>query len=109
VVSRSVFKKLIHEESNDIKYKPDITAWATIRKLDTWAISDTIDKNVMLFIPDSDKEYDNVYLTTSDNLSFKMGFAVKEQNQRLDKIIKEYSKPIDLKAEIRNMDYISYE
>ncbi len=38
----------------------------------------------MLYIPSDDKEYDNVYLTSSDNIGYKLGFAVGHETQLLD-------------------------
>jgi len=68
---------------NDIFYKPNITAWTTTSPRDAWVKDDIVGKRVMLYIPKDDQDYDNVYLTTSDNLGYKMGFALGEESQRL--------------------------
>jgi len=78
---------------NDIFYKADIKAWTTTRPGDDWMTKEIVNKKVMLFVPDDDTEYDNVYLTTEDNIGYKMGFAVGETSQRLDEPKMKYRKP----------------
>ncbi len=70
---------------HDIPYKPDIKAWTTTKQGDTWMKDDIINKKVMLYIPRDDKDFDNVYLTTSDNIGYKMGFAFGEESKQLNK------------------------
>lgn len=74
-------------------YKPEIIAWCSTREGNSWMIDQLINKRVMLFIPESDKEYDNVYLTTEYNLGFKMGFAIGQSHIKLDKPVVEYKNP----------------
>lgn len=62
-------------------YRPVIRAWCTPKEGDIWMTEDIANKKAMIFIPDWDKEYDNVYLTTQDDLGFKMGFAIGEQKK----------------------------
>lgn len=47
----------------------------------------------MLYIPPDDEEYDNVYMTTEDNIGYKVGFAVNEQKQLLENPVSSYSEP----------------
>lgn len=61
----------------------EVTGWATTRKSDSWVTEQSINKNVMLFIPTNDTEHDNVYITTSDNIGHKLGFALGEEKQLL--------------------------
>ena len=74
-------------------YKPQIIAWCSTREGDSWMIDQLINKRVMLFIPEWDKAYDNVYITTEYNLGYKMGFAVGESHIKLDKPVVDYEKP----------------
>jgi len=79
---------------NDIFYKPIIYAWATTKPNDVWMKDDIVNKKVMLYIPNDDKDHDNVYLTTSDNIGYKLGFSLGESSQKLDDPKKRYSEPI---------------
>jgi hypothetical protein len=80
-------------------YKPDVMAWCTTKAGDAWIANEIIDKNVMIYIPDWDDEHDNVYLTTQDNIGFKMGFALGHSHKKLDKPVMQFeSKSIDLSS-----------
>jgi hypothetical protein len=74
-------------------YKPDIIAWCSTKKGDSWMTDQLLNKRVMLYIPESDKDYDNVYLTTEYNLGFKMGFAIGESHIKLDRPVVDYKNP----------------
>jgi hypothetical protein len=74
-------------------YKPEILAWCSTHKGDSWMTDQIINKHVMVYIPEWDKEYDNVYLTTEYNLGFKMGFAMGHSHIKLDKPIIDYQNP----------------
>jgi len=71
-------------------YKPEIKAWCKTKESYSWMTNEITDKRVMIFIPDWDKEYDNVYLTTQDNLGFKMCFAIGSEHQKLEKPVYHY-------------------
>ena len=47
----------------------------------------------MLFIPSDDTDHDNVFMTTVDNIGFKLGFAMGEEKQLLDGPKKKFSPP----------------
>lgn len=64
--------------------------WATTKPSDSWIAEKNVNKNVMLYISDFDEEYDNVFLTTSDNIGYKLGFAMGEGMQLLDSPEKSY-------------------
>ena len=68
----------------DIKWKPTVMAWATTNHGDTWVKEDAMNKKVILFVPEDDTEYDNVFMTTENNIGYKLGFAIGENSQRLD-------------------------
>jgi hypothetical protein len=67
--------------------------WATTKPTDTWITEKSANKNVMLFVSDFDTEYDNVFLTTSDNIGYKLGFAMGDEKQPLNSSEKSYVKP----------------
>lgn len=78
---------------NDIFYKADIKAWATTKPTDIWITDKSANKKVMLYIPDDDKEYDNVYLTTQDNIGYKLGFAAGHEEELLNQPKEKYIAP----------------
>lgn len=92
---------------NDIIYKPTIKAWTSTNQNDNWMTNEIVNKNVMLFIPSDDKDYDNVYLTTSDNIGYKMGFAMGEEKQKLNNPRQTYAEPIKLE-ELNGKEEIQY-
>jgi len=67
--------------------------WTTTKTTDTWTTEKSANKNVMLFVSDFDTEYDNVFLTTSDNIGYKLAFAMGEEKQPLNSPEKSYVKP----------------
>ena len=77
----------------DIKWQPRVTAWATTKSSDTWITEKTANKKVMLFLADDDTEHDNVFLTTEDNIGYKLGFAFGEEKQSLATPKKKYISP----------------
>ncbi|GEO07179.1 hypothetical protein AAE02nite_48430 [Adhaeribacter aerolatus] len=71
--------------------------WTTTNPSDNWITEKSANKNVMLYVSDFDTEYDNVFLTTFDNIGYKLGFAMGEEKQLLDLPEKNYKKqPIDI-------------
>ena len=77
----------------DIKWTPNVIAWATTKQGDTWIKESAANKKVMLFVPEDDNEHDNVFLTTADNIGYKLGFAVGENFQPLDTPKKIFAAP----------------
>ena len=67
----------------DIKWDAQVRAWATIKQGDEWVTEKSVNKKVMLYLAEDDKEYDNVFLTTQDNIGYKLGFAAGEETQLL--------------------------
>ena len=92
---------------NDIFYKPTIKAWTSTKQNDDWMTNEIVNKKVMLFIPSDDKDYDNVYLTTSENIGYKMGFAMGEEKQKLNNPRQTYVEPINFE-ELKGREEIQY-
>lgn len=67
----------------DINWNSDVVAWATTKRSDEWITEKSLGKKVMLFLAEDDTEYDNVYLTTRDNIGYKLGFASGKEKQLL--------------------------
>lgn len=93
---------------NDIFYRPTIKAWTSTKQLDNWMTNEIVNKKVMLFIPSDDEDYDNVYLTTSENIGYKMGFALGEEKQKLSSPRQTYVEPINLE-ELEGKPGIQYQ
>lgn len=72
----------------------DVKAWETTKQPDGWITEKSAHKKVMLFIPEDDNEHDNVFLTTEDNIGYKLGFAIGKRKQLLETPKKRYSVPI---------------
>ncbi|MDN3706542.1 hypothetical protein QW060_26300 [Myroides ceti] len=66
--------------------------WTTTKPNDTWITDKSVNKKVMLFVSDFDTEYDNVFMTTNDNIGYKLGFAMGEEKQLLNNPEKRYNK-----------------
>ena len=58
-----------------MSYKADISGWATTKPNDMWVNDTVAGKKVMLYIPPDNTEYDSLYLTTEDNIGYKIAFA----------------------------------
>ena len=59
-------------------------AWTTTKSSDKWITEKSANKKVMIFLSEFDDEYDNVFMTTADNIGYKLGFAVNEQRELLN-------------------------
>lgn len=70
-----------------------VTAWETTKQANGWITEKSANKKVMLFIPEDDTEHDNVFLTTDDNIGYKLGFALGEEKQLLETPKKKYLAP----------------
>lgn len=98
-----------HDLSLQSDYKPDVIAWYSTRIGDAWMRDDLVNKKVMIFIPDWDEEHDNVYLTTQDNIGYKMGFALGHTSQKLDRLVKSFEEnPIEL-TKLMDKETIDFE
>ncbi len=82
--------------------------WTTTTSTDMWITDKSANKNVMLFVSDYDTEYDNVFLTTSDNIGYKLGFALGEEEQLLEKPEKLYQNPPLQSNELATKEFIDY-
>ena len=102
-----VFVNYVHYPM-DFDKSIDVTAWTTTKNGQTWITEKSANKRVMLFIPYDDTEYDNVYLTTEDNIGYKLGFALGHEKQLLD-FPKSRFVPTKIEiGELSNMNYMDY-
>jgi hypothetical protein len=97
-----------HDLSLKSDYKPEIYAWYKTKNGDEWMTNEIVNKEVLIFIPETDDEYDNIYLTTEDNLGFKMGFALGYEHEKLAKPVIPYMKRPMNKSDLENQKLIDY-
>jgi|TARA_B110000902_G_C14068537_1_gene498367 hypothetical protein len=97
-----------HDLSLKPDYKPEIYGWYKTKSGDEWMTKEIVNKEVLIFIPETDDEYDNVYLTTEDNLGFKMGFALGYEHEKLAKPVISYMKRPIQKSDLENLKSIDY-
>lgn len=57
-----------------IEYNISVEGYTTLCDKEMYP-KNLLDKKAQIYIPDNDKEYDNVYLTTEDNETYKIDFA----------------------------------
>lgn len=57
--------------------KAEVTGWTKAIAGDSWITKRIAGKQLMLYVPDEDKEYDNVYVTTESGDCYKFGFDGK--------------------------------
>jgi hypothetical protein len=77
----------------DIKWNAKVRAWAITKQGDDWITEKNVNKKVMLYLEEHDKEYDNVFLTTQDNVGYKLGFAAGQETQLLSIPKERYIEP----------------
>ncbi|HTE24042.1 hypothetical protein [Flavitalea sp.] len=83
----------------------DVTGWATVNGSEPGVIPGIKGKKIMLFIPTLDTEHDNVYVTTDNNMGFKLGFAVGKQIQLPGMPEKRYSSPAYIITELQDKEF----
>jgi hypothetical protein len=59
----------------------DVTAWTTTRSGETWITEQCANKKVMIFLSANDTEYDNVFMTTIENIPYKLDFGARKAQQ----------------------------
>lgn len=84
------------------------TAWATTKKGQTWIDDKLEEKEVMIFIPEVDNDFDSVYITTSENIGYKLSFSLRNKKQRLDFPGKQFIAPKVELRELVNGDYLDF-
>jgi len=88
---------------------PTVRAWTTTRAGDEWITEKSLNKKVMLFLAVDDKEYDNVFLTTQDNIGYKLGFAMGQEKQLLATPKENYILPSITLCDLANKKFEDFE
>ncbi|SHM98889.1 hypothetical protein [Mucilaginibacter sp. OK098] len=79
---------------SDIKWHAQVRAWATTKAGDDWIPKESINEKVMLFLAEDDKEYDNVFVTTKDNVGYKLDFSKNKAKPPLSSPKETYEEPL---------------
>ena len=82
-----------------------VTGWTTTKSGDNWITEKSANKKVIIFIPAEDTDHDNVFMTTSDNIGFKLGFALSEEKQLLEGPKMKFKAPTVDILELANKEY----
>lgn len=93
----------------DIKWQSKVIGWVTTKEGDEWITEKTRNKKVMLFLAENDNEYDNVFMTTKDNIGYKLGFAMGEEKQLLQIPKEPYVEPTIKIESLSTLPYIDIE
>jgi len=67
-----------------IKYNISIEGYSTVLDEKLYP-KNLLNKKIIVYVPDNDKEYDNVFVTTEDNETFKIDFGGKVMRQNESK------------------------
>nr|WP_299169027.1 hypothetical protein [uncultured Allomuricauda sp.] len=102
-----VFVNYLHYPNN-IEYSPVIRGWTTTKETEEWVQRPIDNKKVMLFIPKSDDEYDNVYLTTEENFCVQIGFAIGHHFKPFSHPVKYYEEPMHSIGELKGKEFIDF-
>jgi len=89
----------------ELQWKPEVIAWATPKTGETWVTEKMAGKNCMLFVPTDDSEHDNVYLTTSGNIGYKLGFGLSDKGQLLVQPKKTYVPETISNSDLNDKEY----
>jgi hypothetical protein len=82
--------KYADELSEDTSYQPEIVAWTTLSKKSKLIKDDLVGNKAIIYIPNWDNEYDNIYLTTSANECYKVDFSISKKPSKMEAPILEY-------------------
>jgi len=77
----------------NFNYQPVVRGWTTTKSGDKWITGDLENRKIMVFCNPEDKEYDNVYFVTSDNLTYKCSFPIFKKHAKLASKILNYEQP----------------
>ena len=92
----------------DFEEAYDAIGWTTTKREETWITDKSANKRVMLFVSPDEKAGGSIYLTTEDNIGYKLNFGSENGAQLLDTPDKHFVKsPIDI-TKLGEGGYIDY-
>ncbi len=77
------------------RYNNNVLGWFEVSADASGAWTQFAGQKLMLFVPESDDEFDNVYFTTEDNRCFKQEFAWKAKLKPQSQVLKDYISLLD--------------
>lgn len=80
---------IVYSDKNQ-RFNDRVIGWYEVGADATGAWTQFAGQKLMLFIPASDNEFDNVYFTTEDNRCFKQEFGWSAKLKPQGKVLKEY-------------------
>lgn len=89
----------------ELESRVDVMAWTTTPKNGKWITEESSNKMAMLFIPEDDREHDNVYMTTGDNIGYKLGFAMGHEKQLPGTPKRPFVPPVIKFTELKNREF----
>ncbi|MBO9595169.1 MAG: hypothetical protein J7599_19855 [Niabella sp.] len=84
----------------------NVAGWATARSADMWVTDDLAGKQVLLFVSDFDTEYDNVFMTTADQIGYKLDFGGRRA-QLLEHPVKPYQMPLFTTEDLEDKETVA--
>jgi hypothetical protein len=90
----------------EIPSMADVLAWTTTKQGDAGIPRESLNKKIMLFISANDTEYDNVFMTNSDNVGYKLDFSMNPKKRALEMPEKPFISP---PVELSELDAHEYE
>ena len=73
-----------------VRHNDHVTGWLQVKDVENENLSIFAHQTLMLYIPSSDSEYDNVYFTTSDGKCFKQEFSNTQLLEEQTTVLKQY-------------------
>ena len=73
-----------------VRHNDHVTGWLQVKDVEDENIRFFAHQTLMLYIPSSDAEYDNVYFTTSDGKCFKQEFSDSRLLEQQTSVLKPY-------------------
>ncbi len=89
---------------------PDIKAWCSTGSNEQEFVKEEIaNKKVMIYIPDNDEDYEDVYITTLDNSGYIIKFSDEGIVESLENPVLNFEPFITDLGELRYKEYIDFE
>jgi len=82
--------------------QPEVRAWTTVKAEGKWLKPELIGRRLMLYIPQGDKDYTQVHVTSEDGISYAINIASHFSNLKSNSGFEPYQKPIALSAAMEN-------
>ncbi|QNR25030.1 hypothetical protein [Croceimicrobium hydrocarbonivorans] len=82
--------------------QPEVRAWTTAKAEGKWLKPELIGRRLMLYIPEDDKDYTQVHVTSEDGINYTINIASHFSNLKSNSSFEPYQRPIALRAAMEN-------